>query len=105
MSPIQQMRMRLSRRSFLSGSATGLGSVVLASLLRPECGAASEKWLGTVNPRHFAPRAKRVIFLYMAGGPSQLESFNYRPRLAVLNGKPMPESYTKPWRRGARSLW
>jgi len=42
-----------------------------------------------------APKAKRVIFLYMAGGPSHLETFDYRPQLAKLHGQPMPESFTK----------
>jgi uncharacterized protein (DUF1501 family) len=44
---------------------------------------------------HFAPRAKRVIFLYMSGGPSHLETFDYKPKLAELDGTPMPESFTK----------
>ena len=54
---------------------------------------------GVVNPLHFAPKAKRVIFLYQAGGPSHLETFDYKPKLAEMHGKPMPESFTK----GSRS--
>ena len=50
---------------------------------------------GVVNPLHFAPKAKRVIFLYQAGGPSHLETFDYKPKLAEMTGKPMPESFTK----------
>ncbi len=53
------------------------------------------RWNGLVSPRHVAPKAKRVIFLYMAGGPSHLETFDYRPQLAKLHGQPMPESFTK----------
>jgi hypothetical protein len=48
-----------------------------------------------VNPLHHAAKAKRVIWLYMAGGPSHLETFDYKPKLAELSGKPMPESITK----------
>src|SRR6185295_8295602 len=54
-----------------------------------------EHWNGVVNPLHFAPKAKRIIHLYMAGGPSHLETFDYRPKLAEMSGKPMPESFTK----------
>ena len=50
---------------------------------------------GVVNPLHFAPKAKRVIFLYMAGGPSHLETFDDKPKLAEMHGQPMPESFTK----------
>jgi hypothetical protein len=57
--------------------------------------SAFDRWLGVVNPRHRTPRAKRVIYLYMAGGPSHLETFDYKPKLAEMNGKPMPESFTK----------
>ena len=48
-----------------------------------------------MNPLHFPPKAKRVIFLYQAGGPSHLETFDYKPKLAEMHGKPMPESFTK----------
>ncbi len=49
----------------------------------------------TTKPPHFAPKAKSVIFLFMAGGPSQLELFEYKPQLTKLNGQPIPESFTK----------
>ena len=48
-----------------------------------------------VNPLHHPAKAKRVIFLYQAGGPSHLETFDYKPKLAEMHGKPMPESFTK----------
>ena len=48
-----------------------------------------------VNPLHHAAKAKRVIFLYQAGGPSHLETFDYKPKLAEMHGKGMPESFTK----------
>ena len=87
----------LNRRAFLSRS--GLGLMALATLLKPDFlrGAVlpSPRWRGVVNPLHNPPRAKRVIFLYMAGGPSHLETFDYKPQLAKLHGQPMPESFTK----------
>lgn len=52
-------------------------------------------WSGLADLPHFAPRIKRVIFLCMAGGPSHLETFDYKPELAKLDGKPMPSSYTE----------
>ena len=48
-----------------------------------------------VNPLHHPPKAKRVIFLYQAGGPSHLETFDFKPKLAEMHGKAMPESLTK----------
>jgi hypothetical protein len=53
------------------------------------------KWRGVVNPLHFAPKAKRVIHLCMAGGPSHLETFDWKPELKALHGKAFPESFTK----------
>ncbi len=67
--------------------------LALNSLLQPRLFAAGSK--GVVNPLHYPPKAKRVIFLYQAGGPSHLETFDYKPKLAEMNGKPMPESFTK----------
>ncbi len=90
-----------SRRSFLENSAFGLGCIALSQLLaRDELQASlsNKKDLSTshqLNPRapHFAPRAKNVIFLFMVGGPSQLETFDPKPVLQKLNGKPLPKSF------------
>src|SRR5579883_3076334 len=95
-----EMRLQLTRRAFLSRAGTGLGAVALASLLDPgllrgEGKAKVDRWPGVVVPRHLPARAKRVIFLCMAGGPSHLESLDHKPELAKLHGKPMPESFTK----------
>ena len=49
----------------------------------------------SIHPLHLAPKAKRIIYLYMAGGPSHLETFDSKPELARMHGKPMPESFTK----------
>ena len=83
---------RLQRRAFLGQACRGTGALALASLFPAASSAASK---GVVNPPHFPPKAKRVIFLVMAGGPSHLETFDYKPELARLHGKPMPESFTK----------
>ncbi|GAB5515331.1 DUF1501 domain-containing protein [Rhodopirellula baltica] len=76
----------LARRTFLKRA--GVGSVALASMLNERTSLASEGI-------HHPPRIKRVIHLCMAGGPSHLETFDYKPELARLDGQPMPESLTK----------
>src|SRR5947209_6071131 len=91
---------RLTRRAFLGRSGAGLGAIALASLLNSDTPAAADgptlpRWRGVINPLHLAPKAKRVIWLYMAGGPSHLETLDYKPVLARMGGRPMPESYTR----------
>src|ERR671935_1209530 len=93
---------RLTRRAFLGRSSAGLGAVALASLLDPDLlrgagggPAAPDRWPGAVRPLHVAPKARRVIWLYMAGGPSHLETFDHKPALARMHGRPMPESFTR----------
>ncbi len=85
-----------TRRSFLGGGITGLGAMAARQLLGGR-GAPSDpgRYGGVVSPRHHAPRAKRVIHLYMAGGPSHLETLDHKPKLRELHGQPMPESFTK----------
>src|SRR5215468_3584885 len=101
MNPLDRLRLLQTRRTFLGRSTTGVGSIALASLLNPAMLVAAgkrpaqDKWRGLVNPLHFAPKAKRVIFLCMAGGPSHFETFDYKPKLAEMHGQPMPESFTK----------
>ncbi len=77
----------------------GLGGIALASLLDEQLlsavNAAPMSSLGVINPLHFKPRAKRIIWLYQAGGPSHLESFDHKPKLRAMNGRPMPESFTR----------
>lgn len=96
-----QLQTHLNRRTFLSRSGVGLGSAALGSLLtRDGLAAAQSKTVTTASDGlpglpHFAPKAKRVIFLCMAGGPTHLETFDYKPKLAEMDGKPFPESYTK----------
>src|SRR5437588_1213112 len=86
------------RRAFLAHGVSGLGVLALNSLLNGRLFAADNPLIasrGVVNPLHHPAKAKRVIFLYQAGGPSHLETFDYKPKLAEMHGKPMPESLTK----------
>jgi len=87
----------LSRRTFLGGGI-GVGSAALASLLARDAKAAPDSdstYRGLPGVPHFAAKAKRVIILCMAGGPSHLETFDYKPKLAEMDGQPMPASYTE----------
>jgi Protein of unknown function (DUF1501) len=75
----------------------GLGAVALNTMIDPRILQAAQGQTGSkgvVSPLHHAAKAKRVIFLYQAGGPSHLETFDYKPKLAAMNGQPMPESFT-----------
>src|ERR1700674_1182666 len=89
----------IKRRAFLGRGVTGLGLIALNSLVNPKLlhgqTPAAGRWPGAVNPLHHPAKAKRVIFLYQAGGPSHIETFDYKPKLAEMHGKPMPESMTK----------
>ncbi len=94
----QQVAAPLTRRAFLTGAASSLGAVALGTMLDREATAgepAKDKWKGVVNPLHHPAKAKRVIWLTMAGGASQFETFAWKPKLAAMHGKPMPESMTK----------
>jgi len=81
-----------SRRRFLTSGASGLGTLALASLLNDDGAQADD-----VPPQlaHFAPTAKRCIYLFMEGGPSQMDLFDEKPKLRELDGQPMPESVLK----------
>lgn len=87
-----------TRRYFFGQCAIGVGSMALASLLQG--GGSHARGSETARaiaarPPHFAPRAKRVIFLFMAGGPSQLELFDNKPKLKELDGQVVPPEYVK----------
>jgi hypothetical protein len=78
------------RRTFLRNGIAGVGLLGLNALFDRRLFAST----GVVNPLHHPAKAKRVIFLYQAGGPSHLETFDYKPKLAEMTGKPMPDSFT-----------
>jgi hypothetical protein len=86
-----------TRRHFFRDCALGVGSMALTSLLNGRPLAAAPQVQRPLAPRqpHFAPRAKSVIYLFMAGGPSQLEMFDYKPKLMDYDGKPMPDEFIK----------
>ncbi len=89
----------IGRRTFLQRPGISLGTMALGSLFA-RSGLASEPDLlsssrGVLNPLHFQPKAKRIIWLYMAGGMTHLETFDHKPKLSEMHGQPMPESVTK----------
>ena len=91
----QNSLLETTRRQFFSHCGMGLGSVALASLMADQAKAVAPKLVNPFAPKggHGEPKAKRVIYLFMAGGPSQLELFDYKPKLVELNGQPIPQSY------------
>ena len=95
----------INRRTFLARSGLSLGGAALSGLLARDglsaaisaaarTGGTANRYLGAVSPLHHPPKAKSVIFLCLAGGPSHLETFDFKPQLATLDGKEMPESVT-----------
>jgi hypothetical protein len=94
-----EYRKYITRRWFFNQCGVGLGSMALASLLgtNKALGAVVDNPLSPKKP-HFAPKAKRVIYLFMAGGPSHLELFDYKPELAKWDGKLPPEELLKGYR-------
>src|SRR4051794_40720112 len=96
MNPIQRYCQDVTRRHFLHSCGVGLGKMAFAGLLTEAMtsGARASEATNLLAPKspHFAPKAKRVIHLFMAGAPSQLDLFDYKPELAKLEGKPLPPS-------------
>src|SRR5215470_12154311 len=83
----------INRRRFLSRLSLGIGSVALGSLLIPDLfgGDGEDEAVATGLP-HFAPRAKRIIYLFQNGAPSQLDLFDYKPKLNEMFGEDLPAS-------------
>ncbi len=86
--------LNVNRRRFLSRLSLGIGSVALGSLLIPDLfsGGSEEELVRVAGMPDFAPRAKRIIYLFQNGAPSQLESFDYKPTLREMMGKELPAS-------------
>jgi hypothetical protein len=84
--------MQHSRRSFLAESALGFGSLALAAMLNRDLGANDKDWQPPSGSPHFQPKAKSVIWLFMNGGVSQMESFDPKPMLNKYAGKSIAET-------------
>ncbi|MEE2990937.1 MAG: DUF1501 domain-containing protein [Planctomycetota bacterium] len=100
MSPHHKELRQGTRRHFFGDAGLGIGSLGLASLLAGTDVLGKEEASQQANPlaprqAHFPARAKRVIYLFMAGGPSQLELFDFKPKLQEMDGQVIPESYVK----------
>jgi len=99
MNPLQARELLLTRRHFFGRSATGIGAAALASVMNPQLfgartsGAESQAaTAGALRVLHHAPKAKQVIFLFMSGGPSHIDLFNYKPGLKAFHGQELPAS-------------
>jgi hypothetical protein len=95
--PLQRYLRLLNRRQFLGQAGTGLGAIALAQLLGQDARAADATDGAAGQPGlpglpHFAPKAKRVIYLFQGGGPSQMETFDYKPLLEKYHGQDLPDS-------------
>ena len=101
MNPFEEFSLNLSRREFLRRSGLGLGGMALGSLLTERMIAAPAPAATppadplAPRPPHFAPRAKRVIYLHMVGAPSQLDLFDHKPELLKHEGQPCPEDFIR----------
>src|SRR4051794_5960565 len=81
-----------NRRHFLNRAGMGLGGIALAEMLSRNATAAPAVDRGVLGLPHFPPKAKRIIYLFMSGGPSQLDLFDYKPLLNQRQGEQLPES-------------
>src|SRR6185503_18153233 len=98
MGPMDETCLLLTRRHFFGRSANGIGLAALASILGNGIGLCAENATahgGLPGLPHFAPKAKLVIYLFQSGGPSQMELFDYKPRLEEFHGQDLPESIRK----------
>ena len=93
MQPLIDWQQQLNRRQLLGHSMRPVGAAALASLLASETNAApAAETNGLPGLPHFAPKAKRVIYLFMCGGPSHIDTFDYKPAIRKLHGQELPDS-------------
>ncbi|MEK7685980.1 MAG: DUF1501 domain-containing protein [Verrucomicrobiota bacterium] len=100
MNPFQEEHLKLvTRRKFFQQCGTGMGALALASLLNEHLfatdGPKGSDSSGALKSPHFAPKAKNIIYLFMSGGPSQLDLFDYKPVLVERSGQKTPEDLVK----------
>src|SRR5690242_18261925 len=96
----QQHRLLLTRRHFFGRTSAGIGTAALASLLNPQLFAAPAETAaahprgatGVLDSLHFPAKAKHVIYLFMSGGPSHIDLFDYKPQLREHHGEELPAS-------------
>lgn len=93
MHPAEERMQNITRRHFFGAGATGVGLAALSTLTAERASAAETS--GQPGFPNFAPKAKRVIYLFQSGGPSQMELFDYKPRLQEFQGKELPDSVRK----------
>jgi len=92
MNPFREQSLLLTRRHFFGRMATGIGAAALGSLVNPTLFAAGTADKRALAATHLAPKAKRVIYLFMAGGPSQMDLLDYKPSLEKLHQEELPDS-------------
>src|SRR5262245_46792626 len=95
MNPIHEHLRTMTRRHFFGRTALGLGTAALATMMPAGLRAGETKVKavgGLPGLPHFAPKAKRAIYLFMNEGPSQMDLFDYKPKMADLFDKDLPES-------------
>ncbi|WP_439625736.1 DUF1501 domain-containing protein [Gemmata sp.] len=95
MHPAHERALLLSRRHFFGRTATGIGTAALASLMARDAGAAPKRIGGLPALPHFAPKAKRVIYLFQNGAPTHVDLFDYKPELTKRKGEQIPDSVVK----------
>src|SRR5262245_52968147 len=94
MNPIRERQLLLTRRHFFGRTAAGIGAAALGSLLNPNlfAGLIGDSGRSELGKPHFAAKAKRVIYLFMAGGPAQMDLLDYKPTLEKLHQTELPDS-------------
>ena len=93
--PIRDQQFATNRRHFFGRAATGIGGAALAGLLKQDQLLAAPASETAAGAPHFAPRAKRVIYLFQNGAPTHVDLFDYKPELANVHATPIPDSYLK----------
>ena len=93
---MKQNKPESTRRNFLRATSCGFGSLALSAMLQQQAAAEQDGQARKASPLavrqpHFTARAKRIIFLFMSGGPSQMDLYDYKPALVKGSGKPIPK--------------
>ena len=97
MNPITESQLMINRRQFFGRSATGIGAAALGNLLQQDglAGQTGEAFGGLGSLPHYAPKAKRVIYLFMNGAPTHTDLYDYKPLQEQLHGKPVPQDFVE----------